>query len=279
MTPSQQHLEAAIRHTALFDAEAPRYDAAYDQPTTPGGYALRTRLDAVLRALDRSPGEVLDVGTGPGRLCAELAGRGWTISGIDRSSEMIARARARVPAAAHRLLEGDLRRLPFADGSFDAVVASGVLEYVPERAAALTELARVLRSGGTAALTMPNPLALQATWRRVFVYPASRAVKRLLPGSRPAPARRRRPPRPRVFRRMLEAAGLRVESLVYTNYLVLPWPLDGLLPRTAVRVARRLEGRLPRLAWLVATQVVVTARKPDPEIDGAAVQARQSPPA
>ena len=262
MTPACEQVDAAVAHSAFFDAEACRYDAAYDRPTTPSGYALHARLDAVLRALDRPPGDVLDAGAGPGRLCADLTTRGWTVSGIDRSPEMVARARARVPEAADRLLEGDLRRLPFADESFDAVVASGVLEYVPDRPAAIEELARVLRRNGIAVLTMPNPLTLCSTWRREFVYPAMRLADRLFPGGRQAPARRRRPPHPRAFRRMLEATGFEIEAFVYINYQVAPWPLDRLLPSATVAFARRLERRSARPAWLLASQVVVTARKP-----------------
>lgn len=247
----------------LFDAEAARYDSAYDRPTMIGGYALRARLEAVLRALDGPPGYALDAGMGPGRLCGELAERGWVMSGVDRSPEMVARARARLPAAADRLVEADLRQLPFPDGSFDAVIASGVLEYVPNRPVALGEISRVLGSGGTAVLTMPNPVALYSTWRRVFVYPALRRAKRLLRWElRLPPGRRRRPPSPQAFRRMVDEAGLSLQSSCYTNYLVVPWPLDELFPRTTVRLARWLEVHAPRLGWLLATQVVVSARKP-----------------
>ena len=53
-------------------------------------------------------------------------------------------------------VQGDALRLPFADGAFDRVIASEVLEHIPEDETAMAELARVLRPGGTMAVTVPR---------------------------------------------------------------------------------------------------------------------------
>ena len=53
-------------------------------------------------------------------------------------------------------VQGDALHLPFADGTFDRVIASEVLEHIPDDVAAMTELARVLRPGGTMAVTVPR---------------------------------------------------------------------------------------------------------------------------
>jgi SAM-dependent methyltransferase len=53
-------------------------------------------------------------------------------------------------------VQGDALCLPFADGAFDRVVASEVLEHIPDDTTALAELARVLRPGGTMAVTVPR---------------------------------------------------------------------------------------------------------------------------
>ena len=53
-------------------------------------------------------------------------------------------------------VQGDALRLPFADGTFDRVIASEVLEHIPDDEAAMAELARVLRPGGTMAVTVPR---------------------------------------------------------------------------------------------------------------------------
>ena len=70
---------------AFFDAEAGRYDDAYDDPGR-GGQILRARLVDAVALLGDGPGDVLDVGMGAGRLCAELVGRDWTVWGVDHLS-------------------------------------------------------------------------------------------------------------------------------------------------------------------------------------------------
>jgi SAM-dependent methyltransferase len=61
--------------------------------------------------------------------------------------------------------EGDALDLPFADGEFDRVVASEVLEHIPDDTRAINELVRVLRPGGTMAVTVPRWLPELVCWR------------------------------------------------------------------------------------------------------------------
>jgi ubiquinone/menaquinone biosynthesis C-methylase UbiE len=247
-------------HAALFDAEAARYDAAH-QERSPAGHALRVRLAAVLELLGDQGGNVLDVGMGPGRLCAELARRGFRVSGVDASEQMVALARRQLPEAQGRLLQSDVERLPFPDASFDAVVATGVLEYLPDKEAAVQELSRVLRRGGRAVMSLPNVRAPFVLWRRGVFYPAVRYTKRVLPAGRPSPARRSRPPTASSFTRTLASAGLELETLRHTSYIALPSPLDELFPGPTVRIAERLEGSGPRLGALFASQILFSSRK------------------
>jgi ubiquinone/menaquinone biosynthesis C-methylase UbiE len=110
---------------------------------------------AALDLLDPQPGEdVLDVGCGPGYLACEIAARvgaRGSVHGVDSSRSMLATATRRSAgeqAASVFLVVGDALRLPFPDGSFDAVTATQVYEYVPDISGALTEARRVLRPGG-----------------------------------------------------------------------------------------------------------------------------------
>jgi 2-polyprenyl-6-hydroxyphenyl methylase / 3-demethylubiquinone-9 3-methyltransferase len=91
---------------------------------------------------------VLDAGCGGGLVARELAAAGAEVVGVDRSRGSLGVAR-RAIGARLRPAQGRLERLPFADGSFDAVVAADVLEHLPDLPAATAELARVLAPGGS----------------------------------------------------------------------------------------------------------------------------------
>ena len=115
---------------------------------------------------------VLDVATGTGAVALELVRQhGCSVVGIDRSPEMLAVARRRL--AEHglgtriELHEGRAETLPFPDGSFDAVTVTYLLRYVDDPAAAIGELARVVRPGGTMALLdfgVPRARVPRALW-------------------------------------------------------------------------------------------------------------------
>jgi 2-polyprenyl-3-methyl-5-hydroxy-6-metoxy-1,4-benzoquinol methylase len=103
---------------------------------------------------------VLDVGCGEGHFAAELARAGVEVVGIDVAAEPLRRARARDPAL-------DLRQVPaegawpLEDACFDAVWAGEVIEHVADTAGWLSEVRRVLRSGGSLLLSTPNHGRLQ----------------------------------------------------------------------------------------------------------------------
>ena len=104
-----------------------------------------------------SAGErVLDLGCGEGRFAAELARAGTEVVGIDVAAEPLRRARERHPELV------DLREVPAAgawpleDASFDVVWAGEVIEHVADTAGWMSELRRVLRSGGKLLLSTPD---------------------------------------------------------------------------------------------------------------------------
>jgi len=114
------------------------------------------------------PGErVLDLGCGSGRHAFEAARRGARVVALDAGEAELNGVRATFAAmlAAGELdpeccsagaVRGDARRLPFGDGEFDRVIAAEVFEHIPEDTVAMAELARVLRPGGTMAVTVPR---------------------------------------------------------------------------------------------------------------------------
>jgi len=99
---------------------------------------------------------VLDVATGTAAVALELVRqKDCFVVGVDRTPEMLEEGRRRVALAAAskkvRLELGDARKLPFDDGTFDAVTFTYLLRYVDDPAATLRELARVLKPGGVLA--------------------------------------------------------------------------------------------------------------------------------
>ena len=90
---------------------------------------------------------VLDIGSGPGLLAAELAQEGARVVGVDPSESMLAVSRRREIAGAE-FKAGDAVSLRVADASFDASVSTQVLEHVEDVAGALREAHRALEPGG-----------------------------------------------------------------------------------------------------------------------------------
>jgi ArsR family transcriptional regulator len=96
-------------------------------------------------------GDLVDVGTGTGRMIELLGPRSRSATGIDRSPEMLRVARSQLEAAglSHvRVQAGDMYALPLAAAAADTVVLHQVLHYADDPAAVLHEAARVLRPGG-----------------------------------------------------------------------------------------------------------------------------------
>jgi arsenite methyltransferase len=108
-----------------------------------------------VRLLAPLPGErVLDVGCGPGFLCesiSSLVGSDGAVLGVDISSDLIELCKQRGPPKWLSYSVGDATQLAQPDASFDAVVCTQVVEYIPDVSRALTEAFRVLKEDGRAA--------------------------------------------------------------------------------------------------------------------------------
>jgi 2-polyprenyl-3-methyl-5-hydroxy-6-metoxy-1,4-benzoquinol methylase len=127
------------------------------QGLEPSDFAVRSRfLLAHVHAGER----VLDVGCGEGRFAVELAAAGARVVGIDVAQEPLRRARERHPELDVRLIDGE-GRWELEDACFDVVWAGEAIEHVADTAAWLSELRRVLRSGGTLLLSTPAHERLQ----------------------------------------------------------------------------------------------------------------------
>jgi SAM-dependent methyltransferase len=113
------------------------------------------------------PQRVLEVGGGEGELAERIQRElGAHVSFVDLSPRMVELARARGIEAQ----EGDVQRLPFADGAFDTVIAAWMLYHVPDLDAGLGEIARVLTKGG-ALIAVTNSVQHIAELRELLAYP------------------------------------------------------------------------------------------------------------
>jgi demethylmenaquinone methyltransferase/2-methoxy-6-polyprenyl-1,4-benzoquinol methylase len=164
---SSPELSARQAHARrLFDSVAGRYEG----PASVFGLGQYGRWRAAMVAgLDLAPKSVvLDVATGTGLVARDVAARyGARVVGLDQSAMMLGEAAGR-GIDELSLVRGDGQRLPFGDGSFDAVIHTYLLRYVDDPAATLTELARVLRPGGEMAsieFGVPPVPAVRAAWR------------------------------------------------------------------------------------------------------------------
>jgi len=164
----------------MFDRIVPRYDLMNRLMT--GGRDIAWRRLAVREALrGRHPAEVriLDVATGTGDLALALRSAGADVVGLDFSAAMLAEAirkEAETVGSQHvSWVEGDAMSLPFPDESFDAVTVAFGLRNMPSYPAALAEMLRVLRPGGTLVCLETTPLRLPVL-RAVFDWYFARVV-------------------------------------------------------------------------------------------------------
>jgi arsenite methyltransferase len=118
-----------------------------------------------------APGEhVLDLGSGSGTdslVAAQMVAPGGTVTGLDMTVEMIAKARGATAASGLpnlQFVEGEAEGLPF-DEQFDVVISNGVVDLVPDKDIVFAEIHRVLRPGGRiqlADVTIQRPVSEEA---------------------------------------------------------------------------------------------------------------------
>lgn len=161
---------------AAYDRQAPRWTGLTERLGY--GRAYRSLFEQFFADLgpwiDPGPLRVLDCGTGTGTFSLSLS-QAWrqplALTAVDVSPAMVATAQERFQTAgvSARVLQARLPVLPFADDSFDLVIAAHVLEHLPEPVAALAEMRRVLRPGGqiVACMTRQSWLGayIQMKWR------------------------------------------------------------------------------------------------------------------
>jgi len=188
---------------------ADKYDSVWSSST-------RQFIPPLLDAAAISSGvSILDVGCGPGYVSAAATERGALPRGLDFSKEMIAIAQKMFPHI--QFQEGDAQNLPFADTSFDRVVANFALLHLADPERACAEAFRVLQHGGKFGFTVWAP-ATESVYAKI-IDDAIQAHGNLdvdLPTGPPHHLYAGR----EEFRRALERAGFNGASIVFNLHTI-----------------------------------------------------------
>ncbi|MFH1103771.1 MAG: class I SAM-dependent methyltransferase [Actinomycetota bacterium] len=203
---------------------------------------------------------LLDVGCGDGTYAIEAARRGAQVDAVDASAAMIGAARRRAAdvGVSINLHVADVKRLPFDADTFDVVVAVTVLCFLPDAAAALKEMARVIRPGGRLVVGELNRWSIWAAWRRLRSWFGS-------PLWRQAAFRS-----PRQLSDLVRRSGLtlgRIQGAVYYPPIT---PVARLLAPT--------DSVLAGITTIGAAFIAVTATKPPGADPGPSTFQRTPPP-
>lgn len=215
---------------------APEYASRYEEDRYGGGiggYLKRYEIGLFEELVRDTPGSVLDVGTGTGKLAFALAHAGRPVTACDRSLPMVAEASGRAGGARDvRLVVAAAERLCFPSRSFGVVVSSRVMMHVSGWEEAIGELCRV--AAGAVVADFP------ARWSAAGV---DALRKRLAPRPAHSPRQTYRTFRLRDVRRAFRDAGFEVVAV--RRSFCLPVALHRRLNRPAV--TRAVEGLLRRI--------------------------------
>jgi SAM-dependent methyltransferase len=150
----------------IFDEWPEKYDMWFE---TPIGRLVREYESRLLLGMAR-PGQrekILDVGCGTGVFTADLLAAGSKVTGLELSLLMLRRAGGKASGLPFHMVQGDMRRLPFATGSFDKTVSVTAIEFLDEDApSAVAEMFRVTRPGGLVVVASLNSLSPWAARRK-----------------------------------------------------------------------------------------------------------------
>ncbi|MHB8092835.1 MAG: class I SAM-dependent methyltransferase [Syntrophales bacterium] len=160
---------------------------------------------------------VLDAGCGGGRhVCEAFRRQGATVAGVDLKWDDLCKTRAFLSALAEEnngawaIAEANIANLPFADGFFDVVICSEVLEHIEDDKTAVSELLRVLKTGGDLVVSVPRFFPEKICWAISDAYHQE-------------PGGHVRVYRKDVLLRILENAGARLRRIDYKHGLHSPY--------------------------------------------------------
>lgn len=166
-------------------------------------------------------GKVLDAGCGLGQYTIYSSKLGYNATGIDISKKCLELARKNLKKykVKAKLIFGDVRKLPFKDNSFNAVISTGVVEHFPETQKAIDEAYRVLRSGGELLIYVPH---------RYTIFILNKKLQQLLGIWKAGYESSFSIPQ---FRKMLDSAGFRIKEVKRSKIYIGRMRIIGIILR------------------------------------------------
>ena len=271
--PEPSSTKAASQQAAVvevfdrFSGEA--WDALYDErgSLSDNWKFIQRKLRVEELLASEKPGRLLDVGCGTGPMAPTLLQRGWEFHGLDIAPKMIEHARRRFASEPRaKFYVGKIEQATFPTAHFDAVIAMGLLEYLndAELAAAMKEMARVLKPGGVMIISVIQPRSLDSIIRRGLALP-TRIFKPLylkLRGKQfDLDGLTHRQFSVTELAQMMAGVNCVREDHAYYNLLPVPFPFDKLFPRLALAASRWAEPKQHDHFHWAATACLLKARK------------------
>jgi ubiquinone/menaquinone biosynthesis C-methylase UbiE len=222
------------------------------------GDLLWVRHDAAIELIQSwglpQGSRLLDLGCGPGVLTRDLGKLGYSGVGLDASPAMVEHslreaASAGLPTWTYQL--GDVEDVPFPDGSFDAAVSTGVIDYLPGDDRFLAHAARVLKPGGRFLLCVTNKfgytvsLSTPLYWMKRLPGMRSFAswLRATLVGGKQGAMEfdfRPRKHSPAAIRRAAARHGFQVEGDRYVHFTLFPAPFCAMTSKISFGVDEKL---------------------------------------
>ena len=197
-------------------------------------YHFHVRRARVLELLPKKLGRVLDVGCGPGVMVNAVLERGGIFEGRDLSPEMVAESMQKFGDLPNvNFKQGDIENIDLPDASCDQVLAMAVIEYLSSPDKALSEIARVLKPGGIAVITIPKRRHIDKTM--VSIATPFRALARMA-GLAAGDLLPRLCLQPDELDQAAKRAGLIPDGGSQYNFTPLPYPLTRLAPDLLMRL-------------------------------------------
>jgi len=192
---------------------------------------LKHHMSRICRHIDLQGKRVLDCGCGKGHYVIALLEQGADAWGIEYEASKVAEYKQLHPDLGGRVSQGDIEKMEYPDESFDIALLHEVLDHVPDDNAALREIHRILKPGGSIILFTPNRLH-PFERHGVYLKRTKILVHRYVPFIPyvPVPVGKifftywARNYWPRELRKMVTSAGFKITE---TDYI---WPLYEMVP-------------------------------------------------